>query len=93
MTPFKGQKGEVWAPLSDGEAKHYASDFKTVLEKAGWDCGKMVAQAAYAVDPIGVSLMVNPKDVESEKVPPATLVLANTLLSLGIVQNKPRSPQ
>ena len=58
------------------------------LEEAGWNCGIMVAQAMYSVDPIGVQIALNPQEANPGNVPAPAARLVYALLGMGIIKEK-----
>lgn len=91
LTPFAGQKVDVFCIMGDVEGKQFARDLDDVFRAANWDDGggTGINQATYgADDPVGIKVSVNPQDTSSDRVPPALGMLIGTLVNTGILKEK-----
>jgi hypothetical protein len=87
LSPFRGQKITIWFVMGNTESKDFASDFDSVIRRAGWDDGGGVNQATYGgPDPVGVEVFV--KEATPDNEPPALVGLVVTLAKMGLMPGR-----
>ena len=86
LSVFRGQKFAVLCITGDAEGKSFAETLVTVLRGAGWDFpDSAVAEAAYASEPTGVSVMVNAAQALTPNLLRPTSNLVKVLADAGLM--------
>lgn len=88
LMPFAKQRVQIFSIDGDVEGKKYRDDFVRVFERAGWDhAGKNgVVQAAFDVDPVGVTIILHQVDARHGHTNPAINALIATLKRRDLFQ-------
>ena len=88
LMPFAKQKVQVFSIDGDVEGKKYRDDFVRVFERAGWDHDGQngVVQAAFDVDPVGVTIILHQVDARHGHTNPAINALIATLKRRDLFQ-------
>jgi hypothetical protein len=88
LMPFAKQKVQIFSIAGDVEGKNYRDDFVRVFERAGWDHEGTsgVVQAAFDVDPIGVTIILHQVDASHGHTNKAINALIATLKNLDLFQ-------
>jgi hypothetical protein len=86
LSVFRGQKFAVLCITGDAEGKSFAEKLVTVLRGAGWDFpDSAVAEAAYASEPTGLSVMVNAAQALTPNLLRPTSNLVKVLADAGLM--------
>jgi hypothetical protein len=87
LSPFRGQKFSVVCIAGDPEGKSIGEEIVNVLRAAGWDFPESgVAEATYAKEPSGLSLMVNAGQIMTPSVLRPVAMLVKALADAGLMQ-------
>lgn len=87
LAPYAGQKISFACNSGDLEGEAYAREFRAVFAKAGWSIvGGDNVQAVVLPQPIGINLYINRAEFDARRAPKSAVVLAQTLLQLGLVR-------
>jgi hypothetical protein len=86
LSVFRGQKFAVVCIAGDGEGKSLAETLVTALRGAGWEFPESaVAEATYASEPTGVSVMVNAAQALTPALLRPTSNLVKVLADAGLM--------
>jgi hypothetical protein len=87
LSQFRGQKFSVVCIAGDAEGKNIGQEIVNVLRAAGWDFPEGgVAEATYAKEPIGLSLMVNAGQIMTPSVLKPVALLVKAFADAGLMQ-------
>lgn len=87
LSQFRGQKFSVVCIAGDAEGKNIGQEIVNVLRAAGWDFPEGgVAEATYAKEPIGLSLMVNAGQIMTPNVLKPVAMLVKAFADAGLMQ-------
>lgn len=87
LSQFRGQKFSVVCIAGDAEGKNIGQEIVNVLRAAGWDFPEGgVAEATYAKEPIGLSLMVNAGQIMTPSVLKPVAMLVKAFADAGLMQ-------
>ena len=91
IAPYPAEHISVICPAADTEAQTYAMDFIQVFKRHQWtgvEKGCSHLRLYGGLGPVGLEIAVSQVDVDAGRIPGAAMALLNTLLSLGLIQNK-----
>jgi hypothetical protein len=87
LSQFRGQKFSVVCIAGDAEGRSIGQEIVNVLRAAGWDFPEGgVAEATYAKEPIGLSLMVNAGQIMTPSVLKPVALLVKVFADAGLMQ-------
>ena len=87
VAPFQGQQVQIVSVMGDADGKQYGQQFAQIFRDAGWQCSDSdVMQAAFKQAPIGVSVNLNPSDIDPNAEMPAAVSLVTALADSHIIQ-------
>ncbi len=87
VAPFQGQHVQIVSVMGDADGKQYGQQFAQIFRDAGWQCSDSdVLQAAFKQAPIGVSVNLNPSDIDPNAEMPAAVSLVTALAGSQIIQ-------
>lgn len=90
LSPFRGQKVSINGILGNDEGRDLVEDFKDVFARARWDLGgdSGVSRNIYTKDPIGIAIHLNKHEVEAGRIPQSAVVLGETLIQIGLLDQR-----
>ncbi len=88
LMPFAKQKVQIFSIDGDVEGKNYRDDFVRIFDRAGWDHDGRngVVQAAFDVDPVGITIILHQVDAGHGHTNKAINALVATLKRLDLFQ-------
>jgi hypothetical protein len=88
LSPFHGQRIELWCSVSAFDCNAFAEEFREVFRLANWSLPPKIDFGTADYDVVGIEPLVNDGvlKLSADTAPiPAAIALANTLFDLGLI--------
>jgi hypothetical protein len=87
LSPFPGQKIEIWCANTAWDCVNFATDFQSVFKQAKWDVPETIKFGfPVGYDPIGIDVAVNRAWIsEPKNSPPSLNALGAVLMHFGLL--------